>query len=374
MQHDLVVRGMSPRTQEAYLAAVAGLAKHYHQRPDTLSTQQGEGDVRYLIEPRHLAPTSVRVAVFGVRFFYTVTLKRPGFARPLPKGVKKLPEVLSREEVARLLANTATVRERALLMATYGGGLRVSEVGRLRVSDIDAARNVLRVEQGKGRKDRYTLLGTRLLAELRHYWQVYRPALPWLFPQRRKAVPLDPTTAQKLYYAAKRRAGITKGGGIHALRPAFATHLVEAGTDLATLQQLWGHDSITTTMRYVHVARTRVAAPGSPLAGLALDDKSGRKPCPCCRRPRQRQDSKPPRSAPRLRWPTSGESTGRRSAPRTMSPTSKRECCGRSRSAARRLSAAMSKPVRPAGWNASVTTPVAIAPVPSAKAVPGPSG
>lgn len=122
MQHDLVVRGMSPRTQEADLAAVAGLAKHYHQRPDTLSTQQVEGYVRYLIEQRHLAPNSVRVAVFGVQFFSTVTLKRPGFALPLPKGVKKLPEVLSREEVARLLAKTATVRERALLMATYGGG------------------------------------------------------------------------------------------------------------------------------------------------------------------------------------------------------------------------------------------------------------
>src|SRR5262245_53218790 len=136
MQHDLVVRGMSPRTQEAYLAAVAGLAKHYHQRPDTLSVQQVEGYIRYLIEQRQLAPNSVRVAVFGLRFFYTVTLKRPAVTLPLPKGGKKLPEVLSRQEVARLLANTAPLRERALLMTTYGGGLRVSEVVRLRVSDI----------------------------------------------------------------------------------------------------------------------------------------------------------------------------------------------------------------------------------------------
>jgi len=272
MQHDLVVRGMSPRTQEAYLAAVKGLAQHYRQRPDTLSLQQVEAYLRYLLEQRHLAPNSVRVAVFGLRFFYTVTLKRSAVALPLPKGGKKLPEVLSREEVARLLASTTTLRERALWMATYGGGLRVSEVVRLRVSDIDAERGMIRVEQGKGRKDRYTLLGLRLLAELRHYWQVYRPARPWLFPQRSKAAPLDPATAQKMYYAAKRRAGIIKGGGIHALRHAFATHLVEAGTDLAILQQLLGHDSITTTMRYVHVARTRVAAQGSPLDGLALDD------------------------------------------------------------------------------------------------------
>jgi integrase/recombinase XerD len=271
MEHDLVVRGRSPRTQEAYLAAVTGLAKHYRQRPDMLSAQQVEDSLRYLLEQRHLAPNSVRVAVFGLRFFYTVTLKRAAFALPLPKGGKKLPEVLSREEVARLLASTATLRERALLMTTYGGGLRVSEVVRLRVSDIDAARGMVRVEQGKGRKDRYTLLGARLLAELRHYWQVYRPTPPWVFPQRSKPVPMDPRTAQKMYYAAKRRAGIPKAGGIHALRHAFATHLVEAGTDLATLQQLLGHDSITTTMRYVHVARTRVAVHGSPLDDLQLD-------------------------------------------------------------------------------------------------------
>jgi integrase/recombinase XerD len=270
MQHDLVVRGMSPRTQEAYLAAVKGLAQHYRQRPDTLSAPQVEGYLHHLIEQRHLAPNSVRVAVFGLRFFYTVTLHRQPFTLPLPKGVTKLPEVLSREEVARLLASTATLRERALLMTTYGGGLRVSEVVRLRVNDIDAERDMLRVEQGKGRKDRYTLLGPRLLAELRHYWQVYRPVQPWLFPQRHKAAPMDSTTAQKIYYAAKRRAGITKAGGIHALRHSFATHLLEAGTDLPTLQRLLGHDSITTTMRYLHVTQQRAAAQGSPLESLPV--------------------------------------------------------------------------------------------------------
>lgn len=271
MEHDLVVRGMSLRTQEAYLAAVAGLAKHYQQRPDALSPQQVEGYIRYLIEQRRLAPNSVRIAVFGLRFFYTVTLHRQPFTLPLPKGVKKLPEVLSREEVTRLLASATTLRERAVLMTTYGGGLRVSEVVRLRVSDIDAPRDLLRVEQGKGRKDRYTLLGPRLLAELRHYWQVYRPAPPWLSPQRRQAAPMAVETAQKIYYAAKRRAGITKGGGIHALRHAFATHLLEAGMDLPTLQRLLGHDSITATMRYVHVTPQRAAAHGSPLDGLAFD-------------------------------------------------------------------------------------------------------
>ncbi|HKA56357.1 MAG TPA: site-specific integrase [Candidatus Binatia bacterium] len=268
MQQALVVRGMSPRTQEAYLAAVKGLAQYYHQRPDTLSEAQLQAYVRSLIEQRHWAPSSVRVAVMGLRFFYTQTLQRQFANLPLPKRTKTLPVVFSREEVARLLASTATLRERALLMTTYGGGLRSSEVVRLQVGNIDAQRDTLRIEQGKGRKDRYPLLGPRLLAELRHYWQVYRPAQPWLFPQRRKAAPMNPATAQKIYYAAKQRAGITKPGGIHALRHAFATHAVEGGMDLATLQRLLGHDSITTTMRYVHVARSHATAQGSPLDSL----------------------------------------------------------------------------------------------------------
>jgi site-specific recombinase XerD len=210
----------------------------------------------------------VRVAVMGLRFFYTQTVQQTWTNLPLPKRTKTLPEVLSREEVARLLANTMTVRERALLMATYGGGLRVSEVVRLRVSDIDAGRGMLRVEQGKGRKDRYTLLGPRLLAELRHYWQLYRPTPPWLFPQRPKPSPMDPSTAQKIYYAAKARAGLTKAGGIHALRQAFTTHLLEGGADLATLQRLLGHESVLTTMPYVHVAQSHLTAQGSPLESL----------------------------------------------------------------------------------------------------------
>jgi integrase/recombinase XerD len=268
MQQDLILRGMSPRTQQSYLAAVRGLATYYHQRPDTLSEAQVQSYVRYLIAERQLAASSVRVAVMGLRFFYTQTLQQTWTNLPLPKRTKTLPAVLSRAEVARLLASTTTVRERALLMATYGGGLRVSEVVRLRVSDIDAERGMLRVEQGKGRKDRYTLLGPRLLVELRHYWQVYRPVPPWLFPQRIKPSPMDTSTAQKIYYAAKARAGITKAGGIHALRHAFTTHLLEGGTDLATLQRLLGHESITTTMHYVHVARSHVTAHDSPLESL----------------------------------------------------------------------------------------------------------
>lgn len=207
-----------------------GVAQYCHQRPDTLGEAQVQSYVRYLIEEHWLAPSSVWVAVMGLRFFYTQTLPRPWTNLPLPSRTKTLPEVLSREAVARLLASITTVRERALLMTTYGGGLRVSEVARLRVNDIDAGREMLRVEQGKGRKDRYTRLGPPLLAELRHYWQLYRPAPPWLFPQRAKPVLMNPATAQRMYYAAKQRTGITKAGGMHALRHAFTTHLRDGGS------------------------------------------------------------------------------------------------------------------------------------------------
>ena len=268
MQQALIVRGMSPRTQRSYLAAGQGLAKYYHQSPDTVGEAQLHAYLQYLIEQRQLAPSSVRVAVMGLRFFYLHPRQRPFANLPLPKRTKTLPVVFSREEVARLRASTAALRERALLMTTYGGGLGVSEVVRLRVSASEAQRDLLRIEQGKGRKDRYPLLGPRLLATLRQYWQVYHPIRPWVFPQRRQPRPLDPATAQKLYSAAKRRAGITKAGGIHGLRHAFATHAVEGGMDLATLQQLLGHDSITTTMRYVHVARRQAAGQGSPLESL----------------------------------------------------------------------------------------------------------
>ena len=265
MQQDLILHGRAPRTQEAYLTAVQGIAKYYHQRPDTLSEAQLQAYIRSLIDERHLSASSVRVVIMGVRFFYTQTLRRPWPKVPFPKRTKTLPAVLSRAEVARLLASTTNVRQHALLMTTSGGGLRVSEVVRLRVSDIDAGRGMRRVEQGKGRKDRYTLLGPRLLAELRRYWQLYRPVAPWLFPKQTKPEPMPIETAQRMYYAAKARAGITKAGGLHALRHAFTTHLLEGGADLATRQRLLGHESVTTTMHYVHLAQPHLTAHGSPL-------------------------------------------------------------------------------------------------------------
>ncbi len=269
MEQDLIVRGRSVRTREAYLHAVAELTRYCRRPPDQLTDRDVQQYLLYLIQERKLAWSSCRVAVAGLRFFYETTLgrARAAFTVPLPKGAQKVPDILSREEVARLLAATETVKHRVLLMTTYAGGLRVSEVVRLRVTDLDADRLLIRVEQGKGRKDRFTLLSARLLEELRGYYRIYRPD-PWLFPQRRQALPMDPTSALRIYHRAKARAGIRKQGGIHALRHAFATHLLESGTDLATIQSLLGHGCIKTTMRYVHLSSQRVAAHVSPLDQL----------------------------------------------------------------------------------------------------------
>ena len=254
MAQDLLIRGLSPNTQEAYLRAVVGLSKHYGRAPDTLSAHEVQTYLAYLVKERGLSWSTLSVTVHALRFFYEVTLSRPRarFYIPTVKTPARQPEILSRQEVARILAALANRKHRTLLTTTYAAGLRVSEVLKLKVRDIDSERMTLRVEQGKGRKDRYTLLSVHLLEELRSYWQVYRPT-PWLFPTRGGSTPLARTSAHRIYEKAKRQAGIQKVGGIHSLRHAFATHLVEAGIDLPTLQSLMGHESIGTTSRYLHI-------------------------------------------------------------------------------------------------------------------------
>lgn len=266
MEHDLIVRGRSERTREAYVGAVRGLAKYYHRRPDELSVPEVQGYLRHLLVERQLTPSSVRQAVAGLRFFYEVTLKRPRttFEIPLPKRAQQLPEILSQAEVARIINATRSLRERVLLMTVYGGGLRMGEALKLRVSDLDLDRGLIRVEAGKGRKDRYTVLSPRLREAVRRYQRTYH-LHHYLFPSRRGDTPVHESAVQKLYNAAKARAGVHKRGGIHALRHAFATHLLEAGTQLPIVQELLGHTSIKTTMRYIHVTQKNLAAQLSPL-------------------------------------------------------------------------------------------------------------
>jgi len=266
MIRDMTLRGFSPRTHEAYLGAVVGLAKYYRRSPDQLTNDEVQAYLAHLLQERKRSWSTCSQAAHAFRFLYHVTLGHPRteFLVPAPKQPQKLPEILSREEVWRLLGACTQPRHRLLLATTYAAGLRVSEVVALKVSDIDAERMTIRVEQGKGAKDHYVPLATRLLHDLRAYWQTAPPGV-WLFPNRQGTRPTDITVAQKIYTMAKLRAGIRKQGGIHALRHAFATHLLEAGTDLHTVQRLLGHRHLSTTMRYFHLSQGRLMATRSPL-------------------------------------------------------------------------------------------------------------
>ncbi len=266
MDGDLVVRGMSVRTREAYLGAVAGLAKYYGRRPDRISAQEVQNYLLHLIEERRLAWSSCNVVTQGLKFFYRVTLKRTQAQFDIPRARQphKLPQILSREEVSALIEQTTNLKHRAILMTAYGAGLRLNEICHLKLTDIDSDRMTIRVEQGKGAKDRYTLLSPRLLAELRRYWMFYRPKL-WLFTSRHGLEPISDGTVQKIYHHARVRARIAKDGGMHSLRHAFATHLLEAGVDIHTIQRLLGHGHISSTLRYFHLARKHLANTPSPL-------------------------------------------------------------------------------------------------------------
>ena len=267
MEADMAIRGLAHRTRETYVESVVKLAKFYGRGPDRISEAEVQRYLLHLLEERRLAHSSCNVVCSALEFFYRTTLKRreTEFCLPRPKVPAKLPQILSREEVAALIEKTTNLKHRALLMATYGGGLRLLEVCHLKLTDIDSSRMTLRVEQGKGAKDRYTLLSPRLLVELRRYWCVYRPKL-WLFPSPRDPEqPHSTHTAHRIFHAAKDRAGITKAGGIHALRHAFATHLLEAGVDVHTIQRLMGHGSLSTTARYFHLAQKHLSATASPL-------------------------------------------------------------------------------------------------------------
>jgi integrase len=246
------MRGFSARTHESYVEAVRGLAKFTRRAPDTLSGADVQRYFEYLVTERQLAPASVRLFYNGIRFLYLQVLAWPALDLEvaLPKRPQRIPGLLTRAEVAAILGACEDTRYRTMLMLCYGCGLRLSEVLAVRVADIDGERKLLRIDQGKGAKDRMVALSPTLLEQLRAYWRRYRPQ-EWLFAGRR-GLPLSPTSLQKAFTRAKGKAGVRKLGGIHALRHAYATHQLAAGLPLERLQRLLGHQSIQTTLRYVH--------------------------------------------------------------------------------------------------------------------------
>lgn len=266
MIDEMELRAFSARTQQAYVDAVAGLARFYNTSPDRLNEEKIQAYLLHLLQERKLAWSSCNVAISGLRFFYGQTLGDISMCLAIPprKKLNRLPEILSAEELGRLFACALNLKHRILLMTTYAGGLRVSEVVRLKVNDIHSERMTIRIEQGKGRKDRYTILSKRLLEELRLYWKMYRPPV-WLFPSKDPNKPIHIATAQRIYYTAKKRAKIKRGKGIHMLRHCFATHMLEAGVDPRTLQVLMGHKSISTTMIYMQVTCKKLSSISSLL-------------------------------------------------------------------------------------------------------------
>lgn len=252
------VRGLAARTQQAYVAAVVALARHHGCSPELLDEAQIRNYLLYLARDRHLARSSVIQAGCAFRFLYFKVLQRSQeFAVPLPKSQQKLPEILSREELARLFNCAAEGKPRTVLMTAYGLGLRVSELCHLRVKDVDghADRMCVRIVQGKGAKDRYVPMPQDVRDMLRAWWRYARPR-EWLFAsQTDSGRPLCEDSASRWYHAARTRAGIAKQGGIHTLRHCYATHLLEAGVDLHSLSHWLGHRHVGTTMRYLHLAR-----------------------------------------------------------------------------------------------------------------------
>jgi integrase/recombinase XerD len=269
MIEEMKLRNFSPRTEKSYLAAMIGLVKYYRRSPDQLTQEEIRSYLLHL-EKRGLSPSSRNVAISGLKFFYHQMLgwNEKQLFIPPRKRSWQLPEVLGQKEVERLLLAAVKHRDRCLLMTAYATGLRVSELVRLKVDAIDSERMMVRVEQGKGRKDRYTILSPRLLSELRSYWKEHRSPT-YLFPNGKRG-PISIKYAQRIYNLAKQKSGIHKGKGIHTLRHCFATHLLEAGVDLKTIQTLLGHNSMGSTERYLQIRQHKLTTTANPLDLLRL--------------------------------------------------------------------------------------------------------
>jgi site-specific recombinase XerD len=265
MLEDMRIRNFSKRTQVSYVQHVAAFARHFNRSPDLLGREEIRAYQLYLTDERKLAPASMSAVCGALRFLYQVTLKREwvGTGIPLPKIPFKLPVILSPEEVMHFLECVRGRMMPTLLTTTYAAGLRVSEVAHLKLTDIDSQRMMLHVRKGKGARDRYVMLSPRLLELLRAYWKRQRPA-EWLFPGRVPGEPISRFAVALACRNAHRRCGIKKPITAHSLRHAFATHLLEAGTDVRRIQLLMGHRNLATTARYLAVARSTVCATTSP--------------------------------------------------------------------------------------------------------------
>jgi site-specific recombinase XerD len=267
MTDDMQIRNLSPNTQLCYLQQVSLFARHFGKSPAVLGQEEIRSYQLYLTNEKKLSPSSIHTIIAALRFLYKVTLKRSWTfqnALPLPKKQQKLPIVLSPGEVLKFLDSVQNIEHRAILTTCYAAGLRISEAVHLKPTAIDGQRMVMRVEQGKGRKDRFVMLSPKLLEFLRYYWQARRPK-QWLFPGDHPGEPITRDAVGQACEKARRLSGLSKPVTPHSLRHAFAVHLLEAGTNVRTIQLLLGHRSLSTTARYLRIATSEVCATSSPL-------------------------------------------------------------------------------------------------------------
>ncbi|HZZ25998.1 MAG TPA: site-specific integrase [Roseiarcus sp.] len=267
MIDDMTARRFKEKVQKDYVQHVRTFTAFLGHSPDTATSEDLRRFQLHLAQQK-VSPWSINAAIAALRFFFIVTLERPDLVRPLRivNKPRKAPVVLSQEEVARLLQAALSLKYKAALSVAYGAGLRVSEVANLKVSDIDSQRMTLRVEQGKGQRDRYVMLSSQLLELLRDWWRAARPQV-WLFPGQNPINPMTPRQLNRAVHAAKTLAGISKRLSPHTLRHSFATHLLEQGVDIRVIQVLLGH----TTALYTRVAVNTVRDIKSPLERLGVN-------------------------------------------------------------------------------------------------------
>lgn len=268
MLEDMQVRNLALNTQRCYVQQVSLFARHFNKSPELLGPEDIRSYQVYLTNEKKLATGTILIAGSALRFWYNVSLKKDWNFEdtiPAPKKPQRLPVVLSPEEVLHFLGCVGNTKQRAILTTCYAAGLRISEALHLKPTDIDRQRMVIRVDQGKGQKDRYVMLSPKLLETLCNYWRAVRPQGGWLFEGERSAQPLNRSLVEQACHKARRLSGIRKPISPHSMRHAFAVHLLESGTDVRTIQLLLGHRSLATTARYLRIATSKVCSTSSPL-------------------------------------------------------------------------------------------------------------
>ena len=256
------------RTRDTYLDWLIRLSLHYNRSPAKLTEEEVQAFLLHLTEDKKLAWSTVNQALAAFRFLYEKVLhqERGTLRVPARRKLTRRAFAFSKEQIVCLLNAASNPKHRALIMCVYGAGLRVSEAVNLRPEHIESGRHLIRIEQAKGNKDRYTILSDRLLAELRNYWRSFRPE-EWLFFGRDRSRPMPIGSAQKIFYAVRDRAGISKGS-MHTLRHSFATHMLESGADIFELKRMLGHSSLKTTSGYIHISKEHLCSIQSPLDQL----------------------------------------------------------------------------------------------------------